>query len=485
MRNRGARVRRRPGRRHAPANGPRSIASDGRSPRRPTRPHRRRTDAGPRRVVAGVEQLPWRRLTNPFRPLEILSEDQVEAIHRASLRILAEIGFEVLGDRALDAFAGAGARVDRSSAQRPPRSRPGRGARSRPRRREFTLHARNPERNVVFGGGTPRLLRGRRAGLRHRPRSRPAAPATSPTSSTTCGSSARSTSSTRRAAARSSRPTCRSRPATSTCTGRSPPSSTRPGSASASGRRPSTTRWRSPRSSAASTATRSSDEPSCMTIINTNSPLRLDGPMGDGLIEMAKHGQPVVATPFTLAGRDEPGLARRRDRPAERRGAVPGRAGPDRPARARRWSTARSPRTSTCAPAHRRSGRRSREVPVRERPDGAPLRAAVAVVERDGVERRRRPGRLRGRDGRLGRGDGRRQPALPGRRLARGRADRVVREAHRRRRDPPDDVGGAPAAPRRRGQPRLRRDRRGRAGRALLRHRPHARALRDTPSTGR
>ena len=39
-----------------------------------------------------------------------------------------------------------------------------------------------------------------------------------------------------------------------------------------------------------------------MTIVNTNSPLRLDGPMSDGLIEMATWGQPVVATPFTLAG---------------------------------------------------------------------------------------------------------------------------------------------------------------------------------------
>ena len=47
-------------------------------------------------------------------------------------------------------------------------------------------------------------------------------------------------------------------------------------------------------------------EPSLITIINTNSPLRLDGPMSDGLIEMALHGQPVVATPFTLAGAMSP-----------------------------------------------------------------------------------------------------------------------------------------------------------------------------------
>ena len=43
-------------------------------------------------------------------------------------------------------------------------------------------------------------------------------------------------------------------------------------------------------------------EPALMAVVNTNSPLRLDGPMSDGLIAMAEHGQPVVATPFTLAG---------------------------------------------------------------------------------------------------------------------------------------------------------------------------------------
>ena len=33
-------------------------------------------------------------------------------------------------------------------------------------------------------------------------------------------------------------------------------------------------------------------------IINTNSPLMLDVPMAEGLIEMARHGQAVVVTPF-------------------------------------------------------------------------------------------------------------------------------------------------------------------------------------------
>lgn len=43
-------------------------------------------------------------------------------------------------------------------------------------------------------------------------------------------------------------------------------------------------------------------EPSLFTIINSNSPLRLDIPMLQGIIEMATRNQIVVLTPFTLAG---------------------------------------------------------------------------------------------------------------------------------------------------------------------------------------
>ncbi|MEA2611568.1 MAG: trimethylamine---corrinoid protein Co-methyltransferase, partial [Chloroflexota bacterium] len=81
----------------------------------------------------------------------MLSADQLEMIHRASLRILAEIGVEVLGDRALDAFRAAGGRVDRLT----------RNVRLDPAQvealistapAEFELYARNPERNIRFGG---------------------------------------------------------------------------------------------------------------------------------------------------------------------------------------------------------------------------------------------------------------------------------------------------------------------------------------------
>jgi trimethylamine--corrinoid protein Co-methyltransferase len=43
-------------------------------------------------------------------------------------------------------------------------------------------------------------------------------------------------------------------------------------------------------------------EPSCYTVVNTNSPLKLDLPMSMGIIEMARAGQAVCVTPFTLAG---------------------------------------------------------------------------------------------------------------------------------------------------------------------------------------
>ena len=43
-------------------------------------------------------------------------------------------------------------------------------------------------------------------------------------------------------------------------------------------------------------------EPSVLTVINSNSPLRLDGNMVTGIIEMSLRNQVVVLTPFTLSG---------------------------------------------------------------------------------------------------------------------------------------------------------------------------------------
>jgi trimethylamine--corrinoid protein Co-methyltransferase len=43
-------------------------------------------------------------------------------------------------------------------------------------------------------------------------------------------------------------------------------------------------------------------EPSLFTVINSSSPLRLDTPMIEGILQMARRNQVVVLTPFTLAG---------------------------------------------------------------------------------------------------------------------------------------------------------------------------------------
>ena len=43
-------------------------------------------------------------------------------------------------------------------------------------------------------------------------------------------------------------------------------------------------------------------EPSVFTVVNSSSPLRLDAPMLQGIMEFAAHNQVVCITPFTLAG---------------------------------------------------------------------------------------------------------------------------------------------------------------------------------------
>ncbi|MFL5776368.1 MAG: trimethylamine methyltransferase family protein [Chloroflexota bacterium] len=265
------------------------------------------TDVGrrrPRRASGGIPQLPWRTVRNPYRPIEILSTDEVETLHRASLRILAEIGVEVLGDRALDTLARTGATVDRDSrrvtmesaqveelvAKAPP---------------TFQLHARNPSKTLTFGDGhvvfsavggpafVTDIERGRRPGnmadfvdyvrvvgaldIVHQEGGGPLEPTDLPVP-------------TRHLEMYRALATLLDK--SWQCLGAG------------------ATVVRDALEIAARSRGVGVDslvaEPSLMTIINTNSPLRLDGPMSDGLIEMALHGQPVVATPFTLAGAMSP-----------------------------------------------------------------------------------------------------------------------------------------------------------------------------------
>src|SRR5215469_6820984 len=108
---------------------------------------RERLARRPRRDAEAIHQIPWRQPVNRLPPVEVLSADQVEAIHNASLRVLEDIGMEVLNDRALEIFHRAGAAVDRGAQH----VRLDRGlvaeavAKAPP---SFRLHARNAERSV-------------------------------------------------------------------------------------------------------------------------------------------------------------------------------------------------------------------------------------------------------------------------------------------------------------------------------------------------
>jgi trimethylamine--corrinoid protein Co-methyltransferase len=54
----------------------------------------------PQRIPGALQQRPWKQFTLPYRPIEVLSADQVEAIHDTALTILEEIGMKVLEPRA-------------------------------------------------------------------------------------------------------------------------------------------------------------------------------------------------------------------------------------------------------------------------------------------------------------------------------------------------------------------------------------------------
>ncbi|MBX6320311.1 MAG: trimethylamine methyltransferase family protein [Rhodospirillaceae bacterium] len=257
-----------------------------------------------RRTAGGLRQLPWRTLRNPYRPIEVLSADQIEAIHEASLRVLEEIGMDFLDAEALDILRRNGARVEAGSN----RVRFDRGlvleciAKVPP---EVTLHARNPARNLTFGGNhinfgsvasapnVSDLDAGRRPGrfedycnLLRLCQSLnvvqflggyPVEPADLPPA-------------TRHLDAHYAAITLTDRVWHPYSLGRQ----------------------RIADAIEMICIARQVDrdrllaEPSLFSIVNSSSPLRLDGPMLQGLMEMARHGQPVVITPFTLSGAMSP-----------------------------------------------------------------------------------------------------------------------------------------------------------------------------------
>jgi len=98
-----------------------------------------------------VEQLPFRPLENPYPPVALLSADELETIHAASLQVLEKHGINFLLAEAREILKNAGAdvrngeplvRFDRALVEETIQRAPP----------QFTLHARNPEHHLVFGG---------------------------------------------------------------------------------------------------------------------------------------------------------------------------------------------------------------------------------------------------------------------------------------------------------------------------------------------
>lgn len=113
--------------------------------------HRRRQGGRGRRLESHVPQLPWTQVSNPYLPMDLLSADQLEAIHLTSLRILEELGIEVMSPGALAVLEKGGAQVDSVSNT----VRMDRGlveAALKSTTDSFVLTPRNADRRVILGG---------------------------------------------------------------------------------------------------------------------------------------------------------------------------------------------------------------------------------------------------------------------------------------------------------------------------------------------
>ena len=263
--------------------------------------NKRRKDGGRRRTAGNrLRQLAWTSVSNPYAPLEMLSADQIEAIHQTSLRILEELGIELMSPAARALLRSAGAdiddatrtvRVDRALIEKALQTAPA----------SFTLTSREPRRRITLGGshinfglvaGPPNVHdceRGRRAGnyqdycdfvrlahyfnVMHLLGNQVCAPIELPAHS-------RHLDTYRANLLYSDR-----------CF-----------HVSAIGAGRAMDGIRMMALSRGVTLEQLAEEPGVITIISVNSPRRFDEAMADGLVAMANHGQPVVITPFTLMG---------------------------------------------------------------------------------------------------------------------------------------------------------------------------------------
>lgn len=110
---------------------------------------RNRRDTVRRQGPQQIQQQKHIKSVRPFPPTKLISDDQVEAIHHASLKVLAEIGMDFMLPEARDILKKAGAKIDGERVRFDPVMIEEAMA-SAPEC--FTIHARNPARNMLIGG---------------------------------------------------------------------------------------------------------------------------------------------------------------------------------------------------------------------------------------------------------------------------------------------------------------------------------------------
>ena len=108
-----------------------------------------RAGARARRGAAVIEQMPWNPPVNIDQPTEPLTEEGVQAIHDGAMRILEEIGIEILNTEALAVFKKAGCRADGTNV-RMDRDFVMEWIGKAPK--TFDLTPRNPDRKITIGG---------------------------------------------------------------------------------------------------------------------------------------------------------------------------------------------------------------------------------------------------------------------------------------------------------------------------------------------
>jgi trimethylamine--corrinoid protein Co-methyltransferase len=236
--------------------------------------------------------------------MELLSADQLGAIHETSMRILEELGIELMSSRGIEYFRRAGATIDDATQNvRLDRGLVAEALKTAPS--VFNLTPRNPSNRLILGGnninytmvaGPPNVhdfIKGRRSGnledydnftrlaqyfnAIHMLGNQVCAPVELPAE-------------TRHLDTYYSNLTLTDKSFHCTAIGRQRALDGIEMMAITKGKR----------------AEDMLDDPSVSTIISVNSPRRFDGTMAEGLITMAEYGQACSITPFTLMGAMSP-----------------------------------------------------------------------------------------------------------------------------------------------------------------------------------